>query len=262
MLLSIHHITFPIEDPLLKYLIEIIIILCIPLLLNKIKVPHLLGLIIAGALIGPNGFGVLSRDSSVVVTGTTGLLYIMFLAGLEIDMADFKKNKWKTSFILILAVWKSIIFSIFTFAVPFALGLLGGYYLLHFSLLTSILFASLFSSHTLIVYPMVSGLGIAKNLAVNITVGGTMITNVLSLLVLAAIVGMSQGEVGTAFWVKLSVSMVVFALIVLLIFPIIARWFFKTVDDKISQYLFVLVMIYLAALLAELAGIESMLDWP
>ncbi|QLC64877.1 cation:proton antiporter [Flavobacterium sp. LPB0248] len=248
MLLSIHHITFPIEDPLLKYLIEIIIILCIPLLLNKIKVPHLLGLIIAGALIGPNGFGVLSRDSSVVVTGTTGLLYIMFLAGLEIDMADFKKNKWK-----------SIIFSIFTFAVPFALGLVGGYYLLHFSLLTSILFASLFSSHTLIVYPMVSGLGIAKNLSVNITVGGTMITDVLSLLVLAAIVGMSQGEVGTAFWVKLSVSMVVFALIVLLIFPIIARWFFKTVDDKISQYLFVLVMIYLAALLAELAGIESII---
>ncbi|SFD93626.1 cation:proton antiporter [Flavobacterium phragmitis] len=248
MLLSIHHISLPIEDPLLKFLIEIIIILCIPLLLNKIKVPHLLGLIIAGAIIGPNGFGVLSRDSSVVVTGTTGLLYIMFLAGLEIDMADFKKNKWK-----------SIIFSIFTFAVPFILGLVGGYYVLGFSLLTSILFASLFSSHTLIVYPMVSGLGIAKNLSVNITVGGTMITDVLSLLVLAAIVGMSQGEAGTAFWVKLSVSMVVFTLIVLLVFPIIARWFFKTVEDKISQYLFVIVMIYLAALLAELAGIESII---
>jgi len=248
MQLSIQHITLPIEDPLLKFLIEIIIILCIPLLLNKIKVPHLLGLIIAGAIIGPNGFGVLSRDSSVVVTGTTGLLYIMFLAGLEIDMADFKKNKWK-----------SIIFSIFTFAVPFTLGLFGGYYLLHFSLLTSILFASLFSSHTLIVYPMVSGLGIAKNLSVNITVGGTMITDVLSLLVLAAIVGMSQGEVGTAFWVKLSVSMIIFTLIVLLVFPIIARWFFKNVEDKISQYLFVIVMIYLAALLAELAGIESII---
>ncbi|AWK06666.1 sodium:proton antiporter [Flavobacterium crocinum] len=248
MLLSIHHISLPIEDPLLKFLIEIIIILCIPLLLNKIKVPHLLGLIIAGAIIGPNGFGVLSRDSSVVVTGTTGLLYIMFLAGLEIDMADFKKNKWK-----------SIIFSLFTFAVPFILGLLGGYYILGFSILTSILFASLFSSHTLIVYPMVSSLGIAKNLSVNITVGGTMITDVLSLLVLAAIVGMSQGEVGTAFWVKLSVSMIVFTLIVLLVFPIIARWFFKNVEDKISQYLFVIVMIYLAALLAEIAGIESII---
>lgn len=248
MQLSIHHISLPIEDPLLKFLIELIIILCIPLLLNKIKVPHLLGLIIAGALIGPNGFGVLSRDSSVVVTGTTGLLYIMFLAGLEIDMADFKKNKWK-----------SIIFSFYTFAVPFILGLVGGYYILGFSLLTSVLFASLFSSHTLIVYPMVSGLGIAKNLAVNITVGGTMITDVLSLLVLAVVVGMSQGEVGTAFWVKLSVSMILFGLIVLLVFPIIARWFFKNVEDKISQYLFVIVMIYLAALLAELAGIESII---
>ncbi|WP_343707473.1 cation:proton antiporter [Flavobacterium sp.] len=248
MFLSIHHITLPIEDPLLKFLIEIIIILCIPLLLNKIKVPHLLGLIIAGAVVGPNGFGLLSRDSSVVVTGTTGLLYIMFLAGLEIDMADFKKNKWK-----------SITFSLYTFAVPFVLGLAGGYYILGFSLLTSVLFASLFSSHTLIVYPMVSSLGIAKNLAVNITVGGTMITDVLSLLVLAVVVGMSQGEVGTAFWLKLSISMVVFTLIVLLVFPIIARWFFKTVEDKISQYLFVIVMIYLAALLAELAGIESII---
>lgn len=248
MLLSIQHVSLPIEDPLLKFLIELIIILCIPLLLNKIKVPHLLGLIIAGAVIGPNGFNVLARDSSVVVTGTTGLLYIMFLAGLEIDMGDFKKNKWK-----------SITFSLYTFIVPFVLGLIGGYYVLHFSILTTVLFASLFSSHTLIVYPMISKLGIAKKLAVNITVGGTMITDVLSLVVLAVVVGMSQGEVGTSFWVKLSVSMVVFASIVLLVFPIIARWFFKNVEDKISQYIFVIVMIYLAALLAELAGIEAII---
>ncbi|MEP6805612.1 MAG: cation:proton antiporter, partial [Flavobacterium sp.] len=248
MLLSIQHVSLPVEDPVLKFLIELIIILCIPLLLNKIKVPHLLGLIIAGAVIGPNGFNVLARDSSVVITGTTGLLYIMFLAGLEIDMGDFKKNKWK-----------SITFSLYTFIVPFVLGLIGGYYVLHFSLLTSVLFASLFSSHTLIVYPMVSKLGIAKKLAVNVTVGGTMITDVLSLVVLAVVVGMSQGEVGTSFWVTLSVSMLVFALVVLLLFPIIARWFFKNVEDKISQYIFVIVMIYLAALLAELAGIEAII---
>lgn len=248
MLLSIQHVSLPIEDPLLKFLIELIIILCIPLLLNKIKVPHLLGLIIAGAVIGPNGFNVLARDSSVVVIGTTGLLYIMFLAGLEIDMGDFKKNKWK-----------SITFSLYTFIIPFILGLIGGHFILHFSVLSTVLFASLFSSHTLIVYPMVSKLGIAKKIAVNITVGGTMITDVLSLVVLAVVVGMSQGEVGTAFWIKLSVSMLVFALIVLLVFPIIARWFFKNVDDKISQYIFVVIMIYLAALLAEIAGIEAII---
>jgi Kef-type K+ transport system membrane component KefB len=248
ILLSIHSLELPFEDPVLKFLLVLIIILAAPLLLNKIKVPHLLGLIIAGAVIGPNGFNVLARDSSIVVTGTTGLLYIMFLAGLEIDMGDFKKNKWK-----------SLTFGIYTFVVPFVLGYLGAYYILDFSVLTSVLFASLFSSHTLIAYPLVSKMGIAKNLAVNITVGGTMITDVLALLVLAIIVGMSQGDVGTEFWVRLSVSFILFGLIVLVVFPIIGRWFFKKVDDKISQYIFVLVMIYLAALLAELAGVEAII---
>ena len=248
ILLNIHNLELPIEDPVLKFLLVLIIILAAPLLLNKIKVPHLLGLIIAGAVIGPNGFNVLSRDSSIVVTGTTGLLYIMFLAGLEIDMGDFKRNKWK-----------SLTFGVYTFVVPFVFGFLGGYYILDFSVLTSILFASLFSSHTLIAYPLVSKMGIAKNLAVNITVGGTMITDILALLVLAIIVGMSQGDVGTEFWVRLSLSFVIFGLIVLVLFPIIGRWFFKKVDDKISQYIFVLVMIYLAALMAELAGVEAII---
>ena len=248
IILSIQHLTLPIEDPVLKFLLELIIILSAPLLLNKIKVPHLLGLIIAGAIVGPNGYNLLARDSSVVVTGTTGLLYIMFLAGLEIDMGDFKKNKWK-----------SLGFAVYTFAVPFILGLASGLYILDFDLLTSALFASLFSSHTLIAYPLVSKLGIAKNLSVNVTVGGTMVTDVLSLLVLAVVVGMTQGSVGTAFWIKLSISMIVFSVVVLVLFPIVARWFFKNVEDKISQYIFVLVVIYLAALAAELAGVEAII---
>lgn len=247
-LLNIHIGSLPIEDPVLKFLLELIIILSAPLLLNKIKVPHLLGLLIAGALVGPNGLNLLSRDSSVVVTGTTGLLYIMFLAGLEIDMGDFKKN-----------MGKSITFTVFTFAVPFILGMIGGYYVLHFPMLTTVLFASLFSSHTLISYPLVSKMGIAKNLSVNITVGGTMLTDVLSLLVLAVVVGMTQGEVNSVFWLRLGISVLAFSLIVLFVFPIIGRWFFKKVDDKISQYIFVLVMIYLAAVLAELAGIEAII---
>ena len=248
MLLSIHNLSLPLEDPVLKFLVVLIIILSAPLLLNKIKVPHLLGLIIAGAIIGPNGFNVLSRDSSIVVTGTTGLLYIMFLAGLEIDMGDFKKNKWK-----------SLGYGGYAFIFPFILGYIGAYYLLDFTVLTSVLFASLFSSQTLITYPLVSKLGLAKNHSVNITVGGTMITDVATLLVLAVVVGMVQGEVGSAFWIKLSSSIIIFGLVVLLVFPIIGRWFFKKVDDKISQYIFVLVMIYLAALLAELAGVEAII---
>ncbi|GAB3996364.1 cation:proton antiporter [Spirosoma daeguense] len=248
IILSIHNLSLPIEDPVLKFLVVLVIILAAPILLNKIKVPHLLGLIIAGAIIGPNGFNILARDSSIVVTGTTGLLYIMFLAGLEIDMGDFKRNKWK-----------SLTFGLYTFTIPLLLGYLGAYYLLGFTPLTSILFASLFSSHTLIAYPLVSKLGVSKNLAVNITVGGTMITDILALLVLAVSVGMAQGDVGSAFWIKLSGSVLVFGLIVLFVFPIIGRWFFKKVNDKISQYIFVLVMIYLAALLAELAGVEAII---
>lgn len=247
-LAGLHNLTLPIEDPVLKFFLVLIIILGAPLLLNKIKVPHLLGLIVAGAIVGPYGFGLLSRDSSIVVTGTTGLLYIMFLAGLEIDLGEFKKNKWK-----------SLGYGAITFIIPFVLGFLGSYYLLGFNILTSVLFASLFSSQTLITYPMVSKLGLAKNRAVNITVGGTMITDVATLLVLAAVVGMVQGDVSTGFWMKLSGSVVVFSLAVLLGFPIIGRWFFKRVTDKISQYIFVLVMIYLASVLAEIAGIEAII---
>src|SRR3546814_7949398 len=95
LLLNVQHLSLPVEDPLLKFLLELIIILGAPLLLNQIKVPHLLGLIIAVALVGPTGFHLLSRDASVVVTGTTGLLYIMFLAGLAMDVSDFTKYKWK-----------------------------------------------------------------------------------------------------------------------------------------------------------------------
>lgn len=247
-ILSAGHFSIPIEDPLLKFLVILIIILAAPLLLNKIKVPHLIGLIIAGALIGPNGFGVLPRDASVVVIGTTGILFIMFMAGLEIDLTEFKKNKWK-----------SLGFGGYTFIIPFTLGMFAAHFFLGFSWMTSILFASLFSSHTLISYPIVSKLGITKNKAVNITVGGTMITDILALLVLAVIVGMSQGEVNQAFWMRLGISIVIFGAVVLIGFPIIGRWFFKKVDDKVSHFIFVMVMIYLAGLFAELAGVEAII---
>ncbi len=247
-ILKVSQFDRPLEDPVLKFLVVLIIILSAPLLLNKIKVPHLLGLIIAGAVVGPNGFNVLTRDSSIVVTGTTGLLYIMFLAGLEIDLAEFKKNKYK-----------SLGFGGFTFVIPFVFGIAAAHFILEYNWLTSFLFASIFSSHTLISYPLVSKLGVVKNRAVNVTVGGTVITDILALLVLAIVVGMTTGEVNAAFWTKLSVGIIIFALIVLVGFPIIGRWFFKKVSDKISQYIFVLVMIYFAALLAELAGIEAII---
>ena len=247
-LLNIFETTLPLTNPVLKFLLILIIILFAPILLNKIKIPHLLGLIIAGAVIGPNGFHLMERDSSIILSGTAGLLYIMFLAGLEIDLADFKKNSQK-----------SLVFGLYTFIIPMTLGTLAGIYVLEYTIFTSVLLASMFASHTLIAYPLISKLGVAKNKAVNITVGGTMITDTLALLVLAVIVGMTTGEVNTEFWVRLSISIVVFGLIVMFLFPIIGRWFFKRFDDNVSQYIFVLVMVYLGAVLAEMAGIEAII---
>jgi len=240
--------SLPLGNPVLIFSLILFIILFAPIILNKFKIPHLIGLIIAGALIGPNGLNLMLRDSSIILFGTVGLLYIMFLAGLEIDMADFKKNSSK-----------SLVFGLLTFIIPMGLGTAAGLYVLNFSLATSVLLASMFASHTLIAYPIVSKLGIAKNKAVNITVGGTMITDTLALLVLAVIAGMSTGELNDEFWIRLGISVVIFALIVMLLFPIIGRWFFKRFDDNISQYIFVLGMVFLGAFLAEAAGIEAII---
>ncbi len=247
LLLSISH-SLPLTDPVLKFLLILIIILSAPLLLNKLKVPHLLGLIIAGAIIGPYGLNLVLRDSSIILSGTAGLLYIMFLAGLEIDMGDFKRNSGK-----------SLVFGMYTFLIPMGLGIVAGYYVLNFSMETSILLASMFASHTLIAYPIISRLGITKDKSVSITVGGTMITDTLALLVLTVIVGMATGQTGDYFWTRLSVSVIVFALFVVIVFPLIGRWFFKRVQDSISQYIFVLVMVFLGAYLAQLAGMEAII---
>ena len=238
----------PLTDPVLKFLLILVIILSAPLLLNKLKIPHLFGLIIAGAIIGPNGLNLVLRDSSIILSGTAGLLYIIFLAGLEIDMGDFKKNSGR-----------SFVFGMYTFLIPMALGIVAGLYVLHFSMETSILLASMFASHTLIAYPIISKLGITKDKSVTITVGGTMITDMLALLVLTVIVGMATGVIGEHFWTRLSISIVIFVLFVVIAFPIAGRWFFKHVQDSISQYIFVLVMVFLGAYLAELAGIESII---
>jgi Kef-type K+ transport system membrane component KefB/nucleotide-binding universal stress UspA family protein len=241
-------ISLPLANPVLKFLVILLIILFAPILLDKVKIPHLLGLIIAGAIIGPNGFNLITRDSSIILSGTAGLLYIMFLAGLEIDMADFKKNALKSSAL-----------GLYSFLIPMILGTLTGIYVLNFSVMTSVLMASMFSSHTLITYPIVSKLGIAKNQAVNITVGSTLITNLLALLVLAIIVGMTSGEIDRFFAIRLSVSFLISSALIMLVFPLIARWFFKRYDDNVSQYIFVLVMVFLGAVLSEMAGIEGII---
>lgn len=239
---------FPLKDPVLIFAIILFIILFTPILFNKLKIPHLIGLILAGAVIGPHGFNLMLRDNSVVLFATVGILYIMFLAGIEIDLGDFKKNKNK-----------SILFGIYTFLIPMILGIYTSIYILNFSLVTSVLLAIMYATHTLITYPIVSKLGVIKNRAVNITIGGTIFTNVLALLILAVVIRTQTGEMTNLFWFQLIFSIVLFIIIIFIFFPIIGRWFFKKYDDNIAHYIFVLGMVYLAAFLAQLAGIEPII---
>ncbi|MDB5273924.1 MAG: transporter, cpa2 family protein [Chitinophagaceae bacterium] len=242
------HFTFPLENPVLIFSLVLFIILFAPIILSRLRIPHIIGLILAGAIIGPHGVKLMLRDSSIQLFGTVGLLYIMFLAGLEIDMADFKKNKYK-----------SILFGLFTFSIPMTLGTLVSYYVLDYSILSSVLLASMFASHTLIAYPIVSKFGVIKNRAVNIAVGGTMITDTLTLLVLAIVVGIVKEGVGQEFWITLGVSLSIFAFIILVLIPIGARWFFRQQQDSVSEYIFVLGVVFFSGFLAELAGVEPII---
>lgn len=248
VLLSDLDFTLPLSNPVIIFSLVLFIILFAPILFNKIKVPHLIGLIVAGIIVGPYGFNLLLRDSSIVLFGTVGLLYIMFTAGLEIDLQEFKKNRVK-----------SLVFGLFTFAVPMILGTLAAYYVLRFSLPSSILLASMFASHTLLAYPIASKFGLSRISSVTLTIGGTIITDILALLTLASVTGMARGEISSAFWIRLVISSIIFGSIVFFVFPLIARWFFKKFDDSISQYIFVLAMVFLGSFLAEVAGLEAII---
>jgi Kef-type K+ transport system membrane component KefB len=248
VILSNLEFTLPLRNPVMIFSLVLFIILFAPILFNKIKVPHIIGLIVAGVIVGPYGLNLLTRDSSIVLFGTVGLLYIMFLAGLEIDLSEFKKNRNKI-----------IVFGLTTFLLPLVVGSLASYYILGYGFLSSVLLASMFSTHTLIAYPIASRYGISKNRAVTLTIGGTMITDILALLILAAIAGMTKGEVTSSFWVQLGGSCIVFVCVVFFLFPPIIRWFFKKFEDSVSQYIFVLAIVFLASFLAEAAGIEAII---
>lgn len=247
-MLSALNISLPIANPTVKFLILFVIVLFAPILFNKIRIPSLIGLIIAGAVIGPYGIGLMLRDSNMIMLGNAGLLYIMFLAGIEIDAAEFRKNSSK-----------SLVFGLLTFSIPMLIGTFAGIYLLNMQLISAILLASMFASHTLVAYPIISKLGAGKNRAVTVAIGGTMITDTLALLVLAVIVAMNRGEVTPAFWTKMTISMTVFVLIVIFLFPFIGRLFFKKFQDSTSQFIFVMTIIFMGGFLAELAGIEAII---
>ena len=238
----------PIEDPILKFLLIMAIVLGAPLLLDRLKIPHLLGLIIAGAVIGPHGLNLVLRDSSIILSGTAGMLYILFLAGLEMDMADFKRNSLR-----------SLLFGLYTFVVPMLFGIAAGRLVLGYPLLPSILMAALFASQTLIAYPIVSKLGIARDSAVTIAVGGTIVVDILALVTLTVVAGIATGNADSAFGYRLAASIAGCGAVILGLFPPLGRRFFKRCSDSTLQYVFVLVTLFLGAYLTQLAGLEPII---
>lgn len=244
----------PLENPVLIFSLILFIILLSPIVLRKMRIPAIIGLIISGVIIGPKGFNLigeklLESSGSVKLFSTIGLLYIMFMAGLELDMNEFKKYRNK-----------SFTFGFLTFIVPIALGFPICYYGLKLNLTASILTASMFATHTLVAYPIASKLGITKKPAVAITIGGTILTDTAVLIILAVISSSAKGELNIDFWVRLITSLIIFTLIMFLIIPRIARWFFSKLEsEKTSHYIFVLSIIFFAAFLAEMAGVEHII---
>lgn len=239
----------PLSNPVLIFSLILFIILLSPILLKKINIPGIIGLIISGVIIGPHGLNILAKSSAVDLFSTIGLLYIMFIAGLELDMNEFKANRNK-----------SLLFGFFTFILPLSIGFPVCFYLLQYDFNASFLTASMFATHTLVAYPIVSKLGIAKNQAVAITVGGTILTDTAVLIILAVIMGSAQGNLNQAFWIKLTISLAIFSAIMFLVIPRIAKWFFKKLEsEKHAHYIFVLSVVFFAAFLAEVAGVEPII---
>jgi len=244
-----HEFELPLGNPVLIFSLILFIILLSPILLRKLNIPGIIGLIIAGVVIGPHAFNILEKSSAIDLFSTIGLLYIMFIAGLELDMNEFKSNRNK-----------SLLFGLFTFIIPISIGFPVCYYLLGYDFNASFLTASMFATHTLVAYPIVSKLGISKNQAVAITVGGTILTDTAVLIILAVIMSNSQGNLNSEFWIRLGVSLAIFSAIMFLIIPRIAKWFFRKLEsEKHSHYIFVLSIVFLAAFLAEVAGVEPII---
>nr|WP_321374985.1 cation:proton antiporter [uncultured Bacteroides sp.] len=238
----------PITDPTWIFFLVLAIILFAPILLDRLHIPHIIGMILAGVLIGGHGFNILERDSSFELFGKVGLYYIMFLAGLEMDMADFKKNKKK-----------AFVFGLITFTIPTVLGIFSNMTILNYGIVTSVLLASMFASHTLVSYPIISRYGLSRQKSVNITVGGTAITVVLALFVLVIIAGMFKREVDQLFWFLLIAKIALACFVIIFFFPRIGRLFFRRYQDNVMQFVFVLAMLFLGAGIMELAGFEGIL---
>lgn len=239
----------PLADPLLIFLILICAVLFVPLLARRLGFPDIVGLIAVGIVLGPKVLGVLERDRVIDLFGAVGIMFLMFIAGLEIDANDFRRYRHR-----------SFIFGALTFAIPMSLGTAAGLFVLDMNMMAAVLLASMFASHTLLTYPLASRLRIAGDEAVGVAVGGTIITDVAALLVLAVIAAMRQGEFGPGMALRMSISLALFTGFELFLLPkIVGAVYHRLERDGDFQFLFTLAVLFFSGVLAEVAGVEPII---
>lgn len=241
--------TLPFHQPVVIFAIVLLLILAAPVVFRRLKIPDVVGLIIAGVAVGPYGFNLLERDASFQIFGQVGILYLMFLAAVEIDMYHLKKN-----------LRHGLIFGMITFAIPALLGAVVSNLAFGAGLSTCLLLASMYSSHTLISYPVVSRFGLQNVRGAILAVSGTIVAVLLALITLASVVKMQvRGNFDLLDVLKLLAFTAGYALVVGYSFPALTRLVFRKISDPVAQYIFILVMVFVGALLAQLIGLESIL---
>ena len=237
---------FPITNPSLIFLLVLVIILLAPIIMGKLRIPHIIGMVLAGVAIGQYGFNILVRDDSFELFGRVGLYYIMFLAALEMEVEGVKKNKGKLS-----------LFGLLTFAVPFTLTFIMSEWLLGYPTIASLLLGCLMASNTLIAYPIVSRYGQQRKPSVALSVGASMLSLLVALVVLAALVASHNGQTGVLFWLWFVAKFVIYCGGLTLLIPKLTRWFLRRYSDAVMQFIFVMAMLFMSAVLSESIGLEG-----
>jgi len=237
---------FPITDPTLIFFVVLLMILLSPIIMGRLRIPHIIGMVLAGVLVGKYGLNILGRDASFELFGRVGLYYIMFLAGLEMDMEGLKKNRNRV-----------MIFGMLTFLVPFAMTYFMGVSLLGYIPLASLLLAAIMASNTLIAYPIVGRYGLTRHTSSTLSVGSSMMALFMALIVMASIVNSFHGNGGILFWLLFILKFVAYCVGLIMVIPRVTRWFLRRYSDAVMQFIFILAVVFLSAALSDAVGLEG-----
>ena len=237
---------FPITDPTLIFFVVLLMILLSPIIMGRLRIPHIIGMVLAGVLVGKYGLNILGRDASFELFGRVGLYYIMFLAGLEMDMEGLKKNRNRV-----------MAFGMLTFLVPFAMTYFMGVSLLGYIPLASLLLAAIMASNTLIAYPIVGRYGLTRHTSSTLSVGSSMMALFMALIVMASIVNSFHGNGGILFWLLFILKFVAYCVGLIMVIPRVTRWFLRRYSDAVMQFIFILAVVFLSAALSDAVGLEG-----